>query len=103
MTEPWTPGPWKFARDFKHRMTVESADGEFSLTGSPLDEEVEPRLEANFRLIALAPEMAEALERVAIELDNYYETEDIEWGGKPHPRLLIHETHSLLAKARGET
>ena len=70
---PWTPGPWRV--DSKYHADVQTADGKREIC-TPWHEEMRgtecnpPGLptslemaKANARLIAAAPEMAEALER----------------------------------------
>lgn len=57
MSEPWTPGPWEFARD---GLTLFNSD-----TRELVSLEIVIDKDADMRIIALAPEMAEALEQIS--------------------------------------
>lgn len=57
-----TPGPWEYKSQFAEH--IYSADGEFHIAMSTQDSQTEKKIpinKANFKLIAAAPEMYEAL------------------------------------------
>lgn len=97
-----TPGPWKIienddgkAPDIYARC---HADGEFddpvcSLYGGPILE-----VEANARLIALAPEMLQELRKIAIDLECYCDDYSAVRGPCGHCAAV-----AILAKAEGRS
>lgn len=95
MSEPWTPGPWRFEKDsYRHSMGVSAdlPDGTvFELSGTARSAEAESMMEANFRLISVAPELAKF----------------IAWSMGDAPSDSWEAWHeeglALLARARGET
>ena len=96
---PWTPGPWeahKTGAIEEHNYAITAPDG---------DSEpwwiaktyffVQPGMEAaNARLIAAAPEMAEALDAVAV---------DMQCGDGTMTLATAHKVAALLAHIRGAT
>lgn len=86
MSEPWTPGPWRAEQREWGWVVREDRDG-------PADYLVERASESDVRLIALAPEMAEAMEwfchRVQI--------------GEVRSVSTYARFRALLARARGES
>jgi hypothetical protein len=67
---PWTPGPWVIQNDSDGARIEQQSDPQYGIAriirfaGPDRD-----RHEANARLIAAAPEMAEALEQTAAAMD----------------------------------
>lgn len=106
-----TPGPWRvpaFASRIGASRTVDIGAGDCdwavgTITAvlpndcGPRDAEREARLLADARLMAAAPEMLAALERVR---------EDINWmlnSGKLLTPAVFDYVHAALAKAKGES
>lgn len=106
MSEKWTKGPWRVSADendtgfwgiWGGRSTYlcRLGAGRLPLPLEPSKEESQ----ANARLVAAAPEMAEILRELAAEAAHYIE---------PGPngdflRRLVLDAEEVLAKARGES
>ena len=105
MTEKWTPGPWRVARN-KHNRAVAPWTGAIGIE-APEDEGgmlAIPSIvawttrgcpSANARLISAAPELYEALDRLLIvAYSEAYKSDD--------DRIAEAMAAAALAKARGE-
>jgi hypothetical protein len=104
---PWTPGPWWVGRN--ERSVVcnteipewHTADSVEYYGGHLVAESMAP---ANARLIAAAPELAEALEKLLRKVDQFIEMPD--GMSAAAGRALDEATdaaRAALAKAKGET
>lgn len=104
MAENWTPGPWK--RDGSLGMVkTENRKLVAVVYGDDSDCKPDARMVANVRLIAQAPAMAEALERLAqlFDLRGVMEVEEIEIDGKMiAPLDLGNEIRAILSAIKGE-
>jgi hypothetical protein len=111
MSNPWTPGPWVVHYNSDgYAIGVKASDAEqhrkggagwpVRRNGISIPSSVEGQ--ANARLIAAAPEMAELVEAMARELPPPVSTiqELIEGADKPHP--LVAHARALLARIRGD-
>lgn len=84
---PWTPGPWTVTDNSWETSTVYSHDGNGVIAVCPIDggvdewtqDHLEAVKEANARLIACAPEMAEALEVFSRALGSVADTDTTHW------------------------
>lgn len=93
-----TPGPWKLSQLGKIKIltNIESKQGRFIATcggfqNTTDSENTNNENEANAKLIILAPEMLETLEKLEC------------WGAKfGMPYLMYEELISLISKAKGE-
>ena len=108
MSNPWTPGPWTLKRGdgrYRDRLYVESkvystptvisGKDQIAQFTSSLDghwQEHGREVEANARLIAAAPEMAELLERVIDVFAKWTHGK----GG------IVYDAEQILARIRGE-
>ena len=83
---PWTPGPWTVVQTGPSDWAVDDAGGHYH-SG--------PHAEADARLIAAAPEMAEMVAEYASLVHSDY------CGVREHARCV--EARVLLARIRGES
>jgi hypothetical protein len=98
MTNPWTPGPWYAGSSNGYGETPgwEIEDEKYTIALAIADIDIlARRAEANARLIAAAPEMAEVLERLVVMLDRQERP-----GGLSDTRVV--EARALLARIRGD-
>ena len=86
---PWTPGPWERS----HSQSAEIVAPGVSIAHVRLGVDDPPKFEANARLIAAAPEMAELLAF-------YIEDEDV---SIEEARAAHRHGQRLLARIRGES
>ena len=94
MSEPWTPGPWREGGAEEVYGTEVFEDNTRELTIAAVADHglgFEGQAEANARLIAAAPEMAEFIEEVAASGHEIHWTSD-----------LTREARALMARIRGE-
>ena len=97
MINPWTPGTWRLGNYYRS-IVCDSTDGTWSDDenlrgyGAPMICE-SVSSEANARLIAAAPEMAEALEAVAV---------DMHCGDGTMTLATAHKVTAILARIRGD-
>ena len=101
MSEPWTPGPWEV------RTAVDPVGGPYQYVqaddaGGPIAAiQIVGTRPADARLISLAPEMAELLEKLA----TWFETAPTYppgWMGAKDVPENARQARDLLARARGE-
>jgi hypothetical protein len=112
MENPWTPGPWElFEATEHHGAYVAGPDGDicdFYTMSDPCGETRKPfsfhNADANARLMAAAPELAEAAEEILA-----YATMDDFLNGRSNESMVFGITkkdllrlRAALAKARGE-
>lgn len=96
----FTPGPWSFEVD--DCWVIRDAGGD-SFMGNETFYPWNSDNEADWHLIAAAPEMYEALKLASEALEEGLETEgDLEAEHSKHARAFLKEVHKILAKARGE-
>jgi len=99
MSGKWTPGPWRadlgetYRACDRQNQTVAWATFVFSSAKATVRRESE-EVAANARLIAAAPELAEALEALVEETADM-----LTWGCEPD---VIRNARAALAKAKGE-
>ena len=103
-SEPkWTPGPWDFSMakmpiDGEYDYCISAVvDGEryvISEAFGRVSEKQRPNAHANARLIAAAPELYEALERLVADVADYDAWE--------RPCHAVDTARAALKKARGE-
>lgn len=103
--DPWTPGPWEWVdQGAQEGDLVGPGSKEVICFGHDYDEYgllPGKRAEANARLIALAPEMAELLEKLA----TWFETAPTYppgWMGAKDVPKNARQARDLLARARNE-
>lgn len=70
-----TPGPWHFNEDLSHHLTrlVYAADGHLVADAGRIHKRSIEEMTANARLIAVAPELLQALEHATQELEGWYD------------------------------
>jgi len=94
-TNNWTPGPWDDGgHDGKESLIIGSQWGEVARVGYQGDY---IQRNANARLIALAPEMAEALKRLVGDVD----LGEVDY--EAPERESLEYARSVLAKLEGES
>ena len=104
----WTPGPWIVDNDDPKNIAIRPANQGFLLAAiGDFMETHKGARKANARLIAAAPELAEALESFANSAEAYmkYHGEKFYPDIEPKPTGLwpqIHKARAALAKAKGE-
>jgi hypothetical protein len=95
MSAGFTPGPWELRPHSKVGPAQMYWVNEFTSVGS--------QVEADARLIAAAPDMFEALERIALGEEDVF---DEDTGGMVRCDMLFEDIQKIaqaaLAKARGE-
>lgn len=114
-----TPGPWKAETEYEcavyahnNQMKIADIRGYGYLTGKGLggmglpDEEAKKIQNANARLIAAAPEMADKLKEIVNALDTINDFNSILFGGmggplRIHPKILD-EAKVLLRRIEGD-
>jgi hypothetical protein len=108
---PWTPGPWKTnrwdERDEFYGMPISVRLADKTPVAYVFVEENygrdNPNAEADARLIAAAPEMAELLAQARDKLEDADTSLQMEFGTGPPTELPILKTiDGLLARIRGE-
>ena len=115
MSIPWTPGPWQVIRDDTggpftgwpsvvapedvDRSVVHRAGFKQEYWGDWSQREAI----ANARLIAAAPEMAEALDNALFLLEGYVKINVPEWDGSATPDSTVGSIRALLARIRGDS
>jgi len=95
MSGKWTPGPWEWCKDSPTDVIV-SKPCECSLATIDVGCGNHAERQSNARLIAAAPELAEALEAMIERFGH-----DI-FTMPPEDRDLLTRAVSVLAKAKGE-
>ena len=96
---PWTPGPW-FVEYGQQVMVTPNRDG---CHGAPWCKHFWPEYEADARLIAAAPELADLLAQARDELEDADSSLQMEFGTGPPVELPILKTiDGLFARIRGE-
>ena len=99
---PWTPGPWpiKPTGDYKRILVgvgLVDGPGGYDVAEVYSDDCDRNEAEANARLIAAAPDMAEALDRLLTE----YDAVDLAAAEPPSLTAAVFAARAALAKARG--
>lgn len=106
MSEPWTPGPWmvllhsdedteiEVGRDLK-TLPNGITRGDWVCVVGNGEDFIDDEVEANAALIASAPELFKALERLTRLLKENYQLDDL-------AEQVIKRAESALARARGE-
>lgn len=100
MTTKHTPGPWRYeaGRDGRPPYVIRRTEGGFVVVGMTAD-----RQEADARLIAAAPELLEALQKLLDLQVAKKELEYLDKGiGTKTPNAAWLEARAAVAKARGE-
>ncbi|MFY2945848.1 hypothetical protein ACOTJB_23805 [Achromobacter xylosoxidans] len=100
MTTNHTPGPWRYeaGRDGRPPYVIRRTEGGFVVVGMTAD-----RQEADARLIAAAPELLEALQKLLDLQVAKKELEYLDKGiGTKTPNAAWLEARAAVAKARGE-
>lgn len=112
MGNPWTPGPWKTTARMNNMIDIIHPRGDVPGAITHALCRVQARqswiaeAEANARLIAEAPAMAEALEDCANELLSMFEDVRSERGLDtipPHWMKNVDKARAILARIKGET
>jgi hypothetical protein len=98
----YTPGPWHTKREGLSTIYVEANIGggwvqEVAACGPT---ETADQKEANARLIAAAPELLEALERIAVLYEKDTDADNYEQAANAYEMRCI--ARAAIAKARGE-
>lgn len=95
-----TPGPWSYVEHNWSDTSIYGADNKWLAKLSIRDEateytqeKLEKEMGANARLIAVAPEMLEVLERIV----TYYQDET-----RPEARFKLDHAEKIINKARGK-
>ena len=98
MTAKWTPGPWEARQLFSGHwhITAEGGNG-MTLASIPAATEEED----NARLIAAAPELAEALANLA-NMVSGRPTSDFQWAVGEPDRIVMDRARAALAAAGWE-
>ena len=98
----WTPGPWEYQeKSDAYTHIVRAAGNRFICS---MGQSMKPEYEANARLIAAAPEMAEALKALADECAEYVRINNLHSNdGSPATTHSMRRARAALAKARGES
>lgn len=100
MTTKHTPGPWRYeaGRDGRPPYVIRRTEGGFVVVGMTAD-----RQEADARLIAAAPELLEALQKLLDLQVAKKELEYLDKGiGTKTPNAAWLEARAAIAKAKGE-
>jgi len=90
---PWTPGPWKVHLVDETLVTGKKADISTTFFGDAANAEERA---SNARLIASAPDMYEALDRIITQWDTP------NWKLNEKTGAIINDARAVLRKARGE-
>lgn len=92
ITNQWTPGPWYYIRDYDYYYIGPNGERGAVIGGKDNSE----GNEADYHLIAAAPEMAAALDDALFALEIYYGYENPEWDGHATPDSTIGVIRALL-------
>lgn len=97
-----TPGPWRYDAQNHQIRTGEPTErrfsGELIATVSPLN----PEMQGNARLIAVAPETLKVLENLLAYLREFWPLEPLFSTYDDRQAVEIHDAESVIRKARGE-
>jgi hypothetical protein len=98
----WTPGPWRVERgSFEYLLCAGAEELAMLYTNDGADEPTWYPVEANARVMALAPEMYEALHAAeAILAKHVYPKPD---AGPGHPWSVLQRVRDVLKKAEGRS